>query len=60
MIDIIRQIDQHIPFWEFAVIGAAIAAIFLVLILWWAFGYNLVAYVPEVDSLKPAAFTAVF
>lgn len=42
MLKHIKMLDRFIPLWEILVIFLALAAIVLVLVLWWAFGYNLV------------------
>jgi len=55
MLKIIQLVDRIIPFWELIVVGLALFAIVLVLLLWWAFGYNLIV-VPEAAVVKPAAF----
>ncbi len=56
MIGVLKSIDRFIPLWEAAVILLALFLIVLVLVLWWAFGYNLIV-VPEAAA-KPAALAA--
>jgi hypothetical protein len=36
------MLDKVVPLWEVIVIVLALMAIAAVLVLWWAFGYNLV------------------
>jgi len=55
MIGILKSIDKYIPLWELLVIGFALFAILLVLILWWAFGYNLIVVPETQEAAKPAA-----
>jgi len=59
MLTVLKGIDKYIPLWEAAVILFALFAIVLVLVLWWAFGYNLII-VPEpaAAAMKPAALAA--
>jgi len=57
MIDVLKAIDRVIPLWEAAVILIALFLIVLVLVLWWAFGYNLIV-VPDVVAVKPPALAA--
>jgi hypothetical protein len=56
MLKLIKIIDRVIPLWELIVVVLAIAAITLVVVLWWAFGYNLVV-APDTAAaaVKPAA-----
>ncbi|MFH0862016.1 MAG: hypothetical protein V1875_03200 [Candidatus Altiarchaeota archaeon] len=59
MLAVLKGIDKYIPLWEAAVIFFALFAIVLVLVLWWAFGYNLII-VPEPSAsvMKPASLAA--
>ena len=50
MIRTIKMLDRVIPLWEIIVIVAALFAIVLVLVLWWAFGYNLVVSIDKAPS----------
>jgi hypothetical protein len=56
MLNIIKLIDRVLPLWEMIVVGLALFGIVLVLVLWWAFGYNLIV-IPEPTAalVKPAA-----
>jgi hypothetical protein len=56
MIKTIKMLDQTIPLWEILVIGLALLAIVAVLVLWWAFGYNLTVVTPEPATMKPVVF----
>ena len=58
MLDALHKIDQTVPLWELLVIGLALLAIALVLILWWAFGYNLVVVTHQPDSMQPVSLAA--
>ena len=58
MLKLIKVLDKTIPLWEIIVILFALAAIVLVLVLWWAFGYNLIVVPEQVDAIKPAVFAA--
>jgi hypothetical protein len=58
MANILGLIDRYIPLWEAAVILLALFAILLVLILWWAFGYNLIVVPEPTAVVKPAALAA--
>ncbi|MBU0762248.1 MAG: hypothetical protein KKD39_04430 [Candidatus Altiarchaeota archaeon] len=60
MITQIKMLDRVIPLWEILVIVLALAAILLVLVLWWAFGYNLSVIVQKPLSIEPAALGSVF
>ena len=57
MIRTIKMLDQVIPVWEVLVIIGALLAIVIVLILWWAFGYNLVV-ISETPASMGAGFLA--
>jgi hypothetical protein len=59
MIGILKSIDKYIPLWELLVIVIALFSIVLVLILWWAFGYNLIVVPEPTELLKPAALAAL-
>jgi len=56
MLDVLKAVDKVIPLWELAVVFLAVLAIVVILVLWWAFGYNLVV-VPEniPQAAQPAA-----
>jgi hypothetical protein len=55
MLNIIKLIDRVLPLWEVIVVGFALFAIVLVLVLWWAFGYNLIVIPePTASVMKPA------
>jgi hypothetical protein len=56
MFNTIRIVDRVIPLWELLVLAFALFAIVLVLVLWWAFGYNLIVVPEQVPAaVKPAA-----
>lgn len=38
----IKMLDRTVPVWEIIVMILAFLLIALVLVIWWAFGYNLV------------------
>ncbi len=52
MLRTIKMLDQVIPLWEILVILFALAAIVLVLVLWWAFGYNLIAVPIQAPTMQ--------
>jgi hypothetical protein len=58
MIGVLKAIDKYIPLWEAGVIMLALFLIVLVLVLWWAFGYNLIAITEAGPAAKPAALAA--
>ena len=58
MLDVIKLIDRAVPIWEIFVIGLAMFGIVLVLVLWWAFGYNLIVVPEPTAVVKPAALAA--
>ena len=58
MLHYIKMLDQTIPLWEVLVLALAMMAIAVVLILWWAFGYNLVVVTDQPASIKAAALAA--
>jgi len=56
MLNLIKMVDRVLPLWELIVLAIAFVAIALVLVLWWAFGYNLIVVPGEV--IKPASLAA--
>ena len=58
MISQIKMLDKMIPLWEILVIFLALFAIVLVLVLWWAFGYNLTVVAPN-EAAAPLALASV-
>jgi hypothetical protein len=54
----IKMLDRVVPLWEILIIAAAMAAIVLVLILWWAFGYNLAAVIDKPQTMEALALSA--
>jgi hypothetical protein len=58
MLNTIRIVDRAIPLWEILVVFFALFAIVLVLVLWWAFGYNLIVVPEPAPILKPASLAA--
>ncbi|MFH1055661.1 MAG: hypothetical protein V1744_06170 [Candidatus Altiarchaeota archaeon] len=57
MWNLLKSIDKVIPLWEALVIALALFAIVLVLVLWWAFGYNLIVVPEVVTAVKPVVST---
>ena len=58
MLEILKSLDQTIPLWELIVLGLALMAIAAVLILWWAFGYNLVVLTNQPDTMQAVSLAA--
>ncbi len=58
MITQIQMLDRVVPLWEILVIVFALAAILLVLVLWWAFGYNLVVVIDKPPTLETVALAS--
>ena len=58
MLEILKSLDQTIPLWELIVLGLALMAIAAVLILWWAFGYNLVVVTNQPDTMEAVSLAA--
>jgi len=58
MLRYIQMLDKTLPVWEVIVLLLALTAIALVLILWWAFGYNLIAVTEQPDSIKAVSLAA--
>jgi len=57
MLNLLKAIDRVIPLWELIVIGMALLGIAVVLVLWWAYGYNLVV-APEPVLAQPVVTLA--
>ena len=60
MLRYIKLLDQTIPIWEIIVVFLALLMIALVLVLWWAFGYNLVLVPVAAGVLYPFDFAPDF
>ncbi len=58
MLNILRTLDETVPLWELVVIGVALMAIAAVLILWWAFGYNLTVVTQQPDTMEAVQLAA--